>query len=383
MATGQGVVHSYVMEEIMMGKIIDYIKMKSFRSIITITLIVVVAVISFSAFHIYSHMLENRIQTGSYDHNAFRLTAGLIFTISMVLIIVIFVLFIHYRFVRRSLKDFNIAINYVNQGNLQTRLSIPETKELGKLGKSFNEMLDTFQRAQLELEDFHKKELRSNYKLATIGEMSARLAHEIRNPVTGIANAIEIIIKENKDKELEPVLEEIRRQANRVNDDISDLLKYSKKTDVNLSFNNINEIIDPVIFFLENQAVKKNIEFKLELDEQIPSSSFDIEQMEDVLLNLGMNAIQSIRDKGEIKFETKYRGADSRIIIEVSDNGSGIDKKDLFSIFHPFFTTKSEGTGLGLAIVKDTIEKHNGEIRAENIITGGAKFSIELPVVRD
>ena len=117
---------------------------------------------------------------------------SIFFTLLMVAVIITFILFTHYRFVRRSLKDFNAIIDKVNQGDLNTRLSIPDTRELGRLGRNFNSMLDYFQKTQIELQEYHKREIRSTYKMATIGEMSARLAHEIRNPVTGIANATEI-----------------------------------------------------------------------------------------------------------------------------------------------------------------------------------------------
>jgi two-component system NtrC family sensor kinase len=317
--------------------------------------------------------------TESESNKAFIIRSSLIFTLSMVIIIIIFIIFIHYRFVRKSLRDFNSTINSVNQGNLGTRLSIPETKELGQLGKSFNSMLSTFQMAQKELEDFHKKELRSNYRLATIGEMSARLAHEIRNPITGIANAIEIIVKESRDDENLPILEEVQRQAKRVNDAISDLLKFSRKRDLNIEINEINDLIKSMVFFLENQVYTKEIKFILDLQEDIPAFRFDREQLENVLLNLGLNAIQAIPQNGSVSFSTNQNQENDQIGIIVSDTGKGIPKENISSIFHPFYTTRSEGTGLGLAIVKDTIDKHKGEIFVENNEKDGCTFTILLP----
>jgi two-component system NtrC family sensor kinase len=309
--------------------------------------------------------------------------SSFLFTLVMVILIVVFILFMHYKFVRRSLGDFNSTINSINNGDLYIRLSIPETKELGTLGKNFNNMLDTFQHAQKELVEFHKKELRSNYKLATIGEMSARLAHEIRNPVTGIANAIEIIVNETSDKENIPIFEEIQRQAKRVNNAISDLLKYARKKDLTLEMNELNEVIKPLVFFLESQVKTKEIMFNLILQDEIPLFRFDKMQMEDVLLNLGINAIQAINEKGTITFKTMYSVIENRVFIYVTDTGKGIPEENLSQIFHPFFTTRNEGTGLGLAIVKDIIDKHNGEIWVENNIEGGCTFSISIPVERE
>lgn len=306
--------------------------------------------------------------------------SSLIFTIAMVLIIILTILFMHYKFVRTSLREFNLTMDAVNRGNLKERIAIPETKELGKLGRNFNEMLDTLYKAQKELEDFHKKELRSNYKLATIGEMSARLAHEIRNPVTGIANAMEVLVKESDDPETLPILEEIQRQANRVNNTVSSLLKYSQKIDLNLIVNNINEVMEQLVFFLKSHVNGKDIRFSLELQKGVPPFRFDHEQMENALLNLGLNSIREIHREGLISFSTVYKQEDNTVQIRVSDNGPGIPEEILPQIFHPFFTTHHEGTGLGLAIVKDIVEKHRGEIWAENNQDSGCTFTISLPV---
>ncbi|MCK4922097.1 MAG: HAMP domain-containing protein [Bacteroidales bacterium] len=314
------------------------------------------------------------------DINVFTRKSSLIFTLVMIFIIILFILLIHYRFVRKSLREFHSTIKSINQGNLQTRLSIPETKELGLLGKNFNNMLDTFQRTQKELQEFHKKELRSNYKLATIGEIAARLAHEIRNPITGIANAIEIIVADTKDEQNIPILEEVQRQAKRVNHAVSDVLKYSRKKNLNFILNDINELIKKVAFFLKNQVNQKEILFDLELQDDIPLFKFDNEQMEDVLLNIGLNAIQAISKDGSIIFKTTFTPNEKRIYIYVIDTGKGIPEDDLLNIFHPFYTTRNEGTGLGLAIVKDIINKHKGEIWVDNNKTNGCTFTISLLV---
>jgi len=268
----------------------------------------------------------------------------------------------------------------VNQGSLDQRLSIPETQEFGKLGRNFNHMLDTLQNAQTELQDFQKKELRRNYKLATIGEMAARLAHEIRNPVMGISSAIDVIAREEQDEENAAILEEVKRQADRVNHSVSDVLKYSRKKELDLDMNDINDTIRSIVLFLEGQMKGKEIDISVTLEDELPLFCFDNKQLEEVLLNLGLNAMQAIEKKGSIAFSSMYEKDSEKIVITVSDTGKGIDENDLSSIFHPFFTTKSEGTGLGLAIVKDVIEKHEGEIWAENREEGGCMFTIELPV---
>jgi two-component system NtrC family sensor kinase len=201
--------------------------------------------------------------TESTDTIQFARNSSILFTIIMVILILGFVFFLHYRFVKKSLFQFRSTINIINSGNLDQRIQIPSSKELGELGASFNRMVEHFQFNQNELARYHEMEIRNSQKLASIGEMSARLAHEIRNPVTGIANAIEILNNELKDNGNRPILEEIKRQANRVDKAISNLLKYSRSKELNPQIGDINEIIKSVVFFLENQASNKRIRFIL------------------------------------------------------------------------------------------------------------------------
>ncbi|NVO19314.1 MAG: GHKL domain-containing protein [Bacteroidetes bacterium] len=301
------------------------------------------------------------------------------YTILILLSIFILVAYLHYKYIRKSLKQFKSTIAMVNNGKLETRLVIPEVRELGKLGKDFNEMLATFDRTQKELQVYHQKELQNSQKLATIGEMSARIAHEIRNPLTGISRALEVIVSEAQDSGNKPILEEIQRQANRVNQAISNLLKYSRSKDLVLESGSINGLIQSLVFFLRNQAHEKSITFEMNLQESIPEIQFDHELIENVLLNLSFNAIEACKETGEIHFTSQYQDQSHKILISVADNGIGIPPEVGSEIFKPFYTTRTKGTGLGLAITKDIIDKHNGEIWYENGENGGCTFFILLP----
>lgn len=307
---------------------------------------------------------------------------SIFFSLIMLILISIIIFIIHFKFIRSALSAFYDAITNINNGNLETRLSIPKTDELGHLGTSFNQMLENFQHARDELQMYHNKELQQKQKMASVGEMASRLAHEIRNPITGIANSIEIIEEEISDKnqDLKPILIEIKRQAERVNKAISELLKFSSEKKLNLTTGNVNELIKSVVFFLKNQKCKVKINFDRNLDKSIPDFEFDKSQLEDVFLNLAINAAQSIEKEGEVVFISKYLPKENKIRITVRDTGKGIPEDIIDKIFHPFFTTRNSGTGLGLAIVKDIIEKHNGLITAENNAGRGASFHIILPL---
>jgi two-component system, NtrC family, sensor kinase len=316
----------------------------------------------------------------SEDTMAFSRNFSIGFTLLMVLLILGFVALLHYKFVRQSLFRFKSTINRINSGDLGNRIEIPDTKELGELGKSFNEMVDNFQKTQLELQKYHQRELRNAEKMATIGEMSARLAHEIRNPITGIANAIEIINNENGNGKNKSILEEIQRQANRVNKAIANLLKFSRSHELNIQEGDLNEIIRSVVFFLENQSAHRNMSFGLELDPGLPHFDFDSEQIENVLINLGLNAVQACQHDCKVTYSTSYNPGDKTVRIAVSDNGPGIPEDTINEVFKPFFTTRTEGTGLGLAIAQEVIGMHNGEISVTNNADRGCTFYISLNV---
>ncbi len=302
------------------------------------------------------------------------------FTVFLVIILGAFVLLMHYRFVRGSLSKFQKSIKIINHGNLNERVPISNSKELGELAKCFNKMLDNFQETRKQLNSYHENELQDAQKLATIGEMSARLAHEIRNPIMGIANAIEIIVEDTEDKQNKPIFEEIKRQANRVNEAISKLLKYSKSEKLKLEKQDINENIKSIVFFLKNQSSTNNITFVLELQTKIPKFNFDKEKIENAFLNLSLNAIQAIEDGGVITYKTSFDKEKKTVEICIEDNGIGIPKDKINEIFKPFYTTKTEGTGLGMAIIKDTIDKHSGKITVESEVGVGSCITVILPV---
>ena len=305
---------------------------------------------------------------------------SLIYTVCLLLAIFVLVAYLHLRYVRRSLFLFRKTIERINRGDLSIRLDIPEANELGTLGLSFNEMLDTFEDTQVQLQAYHRQELQTSKKLATIGEMSARIAHEIRNPVTGIARAMEIIMADLRDESNKPILEEIQRQAGRVEDAVSNLLKYSRSQEPRMSPGDVNEVIRSLVFFLQHQAHDKAVQFEFEPGSDIPRIEFDPELIENVLLNLSFNAIKSMGPDGKILFSTKYDSERQRILILVKDSGSGIAPDVAGDIFKPFFTTHTKGTGLGLAISKDIVEKHGGRIWFENNRNGvGCTFFVELP----
>jgi two-component system sensor histidine kinase AtoS len=227
-------------------------------------------------------------------------------------------------------------------------------------------------------------------RLVVVGEMAAGLAHEIKNPLAGIKVSIEVLTSE---LQLEPedvkVFDQIVDEINRIETLLKNLLSYAMPPTPQFAKIDVNRIIETAIktavYSLKSPAQKtksrevKDIRFVNALSDRLPRIAADPAQLQQVILNLLLNAIQAIPEKGTVSVETSA-DSDGFIRIVVSDTGKGIDKKDLGNMFQPFFTTKPKGTGLGLPICKRLIEQQNGSIDVAYSAAGGLMFSISLPV---
>ena len=230
-------------------------------------------------------------------------------------------------------------------------------------------------------------------QLVVVGEMAAGLAHEIKNPLAGIKVSIEVLAGElelaQEDRE---VFLKISDEINRIETLLKDLLNYAKPPTPQVMPLDVNRIIEAAIktasLSLKGQAQqpnptkRKNIEFIQELSDDLPRTVADSAQLQQVTLNLLLNAIYAVHGSGSISIKTSA-GANGLIRISVSDTGRGIEGPDLDRIFLPFFTTKPKGTGLGLSICKRLIEQQNGTISVARNQDGGLKFTITLPVERE
>jgi two-component system sensor histidine kinase AtoS len=217
--------------------------------------------------------------------------------------------------------------------------------------------------------------------------MAAGLAHEIKNPLAGIKVSIEVLANElevdQKDKD---VFRLIINEINRIETLLKNLLSYAKPPKPNFVSLDLNEILETAITTVqlswkragEKPGKVKNIQFVKELDDGLPSIVADAAQLQQVVLNLLLNAVDATLEKGTITVKSLTKGKDS-VQIVVADTGKGIDDQGLEKIFQPFFTTKPKGTGLGLSICKRLIEQHHGRMQVVRNPGGGLMFTICLP----
>ncbi|UCH51988.1 MAG: PAS domain S-box protein [Chloroflexota bacterium] len=235
------------------------------------------------------------------------------------------------------------------------------------------------ERRQLE----QKAQLAS--RLASVGELASGVAHEINNPLTGVIGYAHLLLaREDIPKDIVRDVEIINEGAQRVSNIVKKLLAFARQTKPEQRYVNVNELIRNTLDLQAYALAANNIKVNLQLERDLPMTIADPGQLQQVFLNLIMNAeeaIKSARDKGKLVIKTEH--TDNTIRISFKDNGLGIPEEDLAHIFDPFFTTREvgQGTGLGLSVCHGIVTEHKGRIWAENEPGKGAIFIVELPTV--
>jgi signal transduction histidine kinase len=296
-------------------------------------------------------------------------------------LVAILISLVHLRFVQRGLGQILKGIAEVERGNFQTHIHVPGTDEMGRLAASFNHMIDRLNQARHELKHLHQQQLERADKLASVGELAAGMAHEIKNPVTGISSAIKVILDDMNENEFQrPIFEEMLRQIERVDRAVNSLLSYARPQAPKFERSNINDVIIRSLKLARQHAGATKIEIKHDGDSDLPSVVIDPIQIEQVVVNLLMNAIQSMSNGGKLEVIQSLDNKSGSIVIEFRDTGVGIKPEEVKRIFKPFFTTKHKGTGLGLAICHGIIERHGGTIEVQSKVGEGSTFTLSLPL---
>lgn len=234
-----------------------------------------------------------------------------------------------------------------------------------------------------------EKQLLHTQKMESIGTLAAGVAHEVGNPLTSISALVQIIQRSTNDNFITEKLELVKKQINRISKIIRDLVDFSRPSNYELKLTNINENLSEAIEIVRVGKKAKNINFIKEFDENLTQMPLIADQMQQVFINILINAVDSISEKqtslsesfqGEIEIKTEKD--DDYLIIGFQDNGSGISNDNKSKIFEPFFTTKKEGkgTGLGLWVSYGIIKSFQGEIKVESKLNDGTKFIIYLPI---
>ncbi len=237
-----------------------------------------------------------------------------------------------------------------------------------------------------DLTDFKRAEalIRRVDRLSSLGQLSAGIAHEIRNPLASINFNAQLLQKKLKsDRNVESILNDTFEGIDRIKVLVRRILDFTKTGQPSFSKSSINSVIADSISLIEPQLKKRKVDIKRYFADGVPDILCDPHQIQQVFVNLLMNAIESIEDAGTIEIRStveKRRSDGTRVVVVLSDDGVGIPKENVARVFDPFFTTKPDGTGLGLSIVYKILEQHDAQIEIKSREKKGTSFVLRFPV---
>jgi two-component system NtrC family sensor kinase len=275
------------------------------------------------------------------------------------------------------------ASKAVAGGDLSAKVEISTNDELEDLADSFNAMAQALKKRDKQLKEFATQKIMASERLALIGQLSANVAHELNNPLTGIVTYSHLILENTDcDDPKKKSLEKIVGQATRCRDIIRGLLDFSRQRKPDKILSNINTVMDQCLSFVENQALFHNIQIQKHFQEDLPMVVIDPSQIERVIMNMIINAAEAMEGDGKLILTTRSGVGQESVVLEFKDTGSGIREENIEKIFDPFFTTKDvgHGTGLGLAISYGIVKAHKGTISVESEHGKGTTFVVRLPV---
>lgn len=326
-----------------------------------------------------------------------------------VLLVGIFIAFFTRHFVDTPIRKLIAGTRSVSAMELDKPIVIKTSEELGELAESFNAMRGQLKIAMEEVNQFtqsletkveertaqlkaaHQKLLHTD-RLASLGQLSASVAHEINNPISGVLNLsmlMQRLLKEDgvpadRLAEFRKYLGQVVNETARVGRIVSDLLAFSRQAKPQSKRADMNAIIRATVSLVSHKLKLGNVEVQLGLADDLPVVHGDASQMQQVILNLVMNGAEASIGKPErrVAIATHWEKSTDSVVVDVTDNGEGILPEILPKIFDPFFTTKGEGkgVGLGLAVVYGIVDAHNGEITVKSSPGAGSIFTVTIPV---
>src|SRR5664279_1812183 len=355
-------------------------------------------------------VLDLALSLESVDHKVasmkFRV---LLVTAVEVTLISLFIIFFTRRFVGQPIEKLIEGTKAVSQMELDKPLNIGgSSEELDELARSFDVMRERLRTALAEINQFTQnletkvedrtqqlksaqKKLLHSDRLASLGELSASVAHEINNPVSGVLNLSMLLQRMLKDDgvplnripEFRKYLTQVTQETARVGRIVSDLLAFSRRSKPQRAPADINKILKMTLSLIQHKMKLSNVEVETQLAEDLPAVPCDQSQLQQVALNLLLNAAEATHGKSERRIVVSTSSSDGYVRLVVKDNGEGIAPENLARIFHPFFTTKPEGKGggLGLAVSYGIVEAHGGEIEVRSTVGEGTTFTVSLPLV--
>lgn len=332
----------------------------------------------------------------------------LLVTAVEITLISLFIIFFTRRFLGRPVERLIEGIKAVSHMQLDKPLAfVNGSEELDELARSFDTMRDRLRGALAEINQFTQnlenkveertqqlkaaqKKLVQNDRLATLGQLSASVAHEINNPVAGVLNLSMLLQRMLKDDGVPPermpefrkYLSQVISETTRVGRIVSDLLAFSRRSKPQRAPADLNRIVTSTLSLAQHKMKLSNVAVDCDLKSDLPPVHCDSSQVQQVVLNLLLNAAEATSGKTERRVHVATSVSEGMVTLTVTDNGEGISPENLAKVFDPFFTTKSEGkgVGLGLAVSYGIIQAHGGDIEVKSKPGDGATFIVTLPL---
>ncbi|HEY1342535.1 MAG TPA: ATP-binding protein [Bryobacteraceae bacterium] len=331
----------------------------------------------------------------------------LIVTAVEITLISLFIIYFTRRFLSRPIKKLIDGAKAVSHMDLDKPIDIVDSsEELDELARSFNVMRDRLRTSLAEINQFTQnletkveertqqlqaaqKKLVHTDRLASLGQLSASVAHEINNPISGVLNLSMLLQRMLKDDGIPPGrIEEFRKYLTQVSNEtarvgriVSDLLAFSRRTKPLRAPADLNRVVRSTLSLAQHKLKLSNVEAEASLAENLPPIPCDSQQIQQVVLNLVLNAAEATQSRVEKRVRIFTARAADGVVLSVTDTGEGIPPENLSKIFDPFFTTKSEGkgVGLGLAVSYGIVQAHGGEIEVKSKVGEGTTFTVTLP----
>jgi signal transduction histidine kinase len=267
--------------------------------------------------------------------------------------------------------DLDVSVNFARRND-----------EIGDLGRNFNHMVAQLRESREEIDRLHRTQMSRAEHLATLGELATGLAHEIRNPLAGIAGVIEIVGRDlPSTSPARAVVKDIRIEIAQINRILTDLLQTARPHPPEVRESDLNTTVEHAVMLARQQVLSRPIKIELHKDPNLAHVEHDSDQIHQVILNLLLNSVQAIEGEGIVRVLLAARK--NQALISVIDSGRGISPEHLPFIFRPFYTTKGNGTGLGLSLARRIVEDHRGRIEVQSEVGRGTEFLITLPVRQD
>ena len=278
------------------------------------------------------------------------------------------------------LKRLVLAAERIRGGDLDAHVRVDSDDELGELSETFNQMAQGLRESAFEIHELHEQDMRRAAQLASVGELAAGIAHEIKNPLAGASSGIDMLEQElQRSPSSESLLRQIRTQLRRIESALRDLLSYARPKQPMVGWAAPRQLVERAVTLVVPQAEAVGVRIEQDTSRETRRVRVDPELFTQALVNLSLNGIQAMPAGGVLTFGIEPRGDEIRMT--VSDTGTGIPESAMNEIFRPFFTTKHRGTGLGLAITRSIVERHGGRLEVESKPGHGSTFTLVLSTV--